>query len=204
MLLVLGCHGLLSPQAHAQLFGSRNVGSPLNSPFNRGGAGNAAATAGDIATGVLDGNERFVRGNRSRNDFVGSNRSSQTGFVGAGQAIGVGRVRTATEGLRVDASNTTRINRPLPAQPQRGMYYPRLELSFNRPGDSTLRTEIAPDMRIQQRATTVAGEDARVPLAGRTAILRGQVDSQHTAELTGRILSFEPGIDQVQNELTVR
>ncbi|MFG0262774.1 MAG: BON domain-containing protein [Novipirellula sp. JB048] len=187
--------------AQAQLFGSRSVGSPLS-----GRTGNRAGNAGfnNSSAGALEGTERFLRGNRSRDAFVGSSRSDQRGFVGAGQAIGVGRVRTATEGLQIDTTNTQRINRPLPRQPRRGMYYPRLEIAFELAEDVAPRSEIPPSVRIQRRVTNLLGDEVEVAIDGRTAVLRGTVESQHQADLAARVLSFEPGIDHVQSELQVR
>ena len=201
MTAALVIFGLSCGTAQAQLFGSRTLGSPLRNDSADRALG---ASVDGTSSGMLQGSERFLRGNRSRNDFVGSNRSDQTGFVGAGQAIGVGRVQSATEGLRIDAADTQRINRPLPRQPRRGMYYPRLEIAFDVSDDISLRTEVTPSLRIRQRVTKVAGDNIELTLADRTAVLRGTVESQHDADLATRLLSFEPGIDHVQNELQVR
>lgn len=193
---------MLATPAHAQLFGNRSVGRPINSPQGQGGGLGAGGAASVGATaGMLDGSERFLRGNRSRRDFVGSNRGSQTGFVGATQAIGVGRVPAATEGLRIDRSAAPQLNRPLPAQLSQGLYYPRLELGFSPPDTLIAPTEVAASQRMLDRVYGVAGESVDLTIAGRTAILRGTVKSARAAELAEQLLSFEPAIDHVQNEL---
>ncbi|MEO8269215.1 MAG: hypothetical protein ABI557_05815 [Aureliella sp.] len=187
---------------HAQMFGARKVGSPISSPLSQGGGLNSNAAGS--AVGILNGNERFVRGNRSRRDFVGSDRNEQSGFVGAGQAIGVGRVPSATEGLRIQTADTARINRPIPVQPSKGIYYPRLEIGFDIQQSVTFPSaELVADERMLGRVINVTGSTVQLTLAGRTAILRGTVNSAHDAELAERLLSFEPGIDSIQNELSI-
>jgi osmotically-inducible protein OsmY len=41
-----------------------------------------------------------------------------------------------------------------------------------------------------------------VTLQGRTAVLRGGVATPHNRDLAARLALLEPGVDQVQNELT--
>lgn len=93
---VLLSGSLLVETAEAQLFGARSLGQPLN----RRAAAGAASTSAMESAGTVRGDERFLRGNRGRREFVGSTRDSQQGFVGSEQAIGVGRVRTSVESLR--------------------------------------------------------------------------------------------------------
>lgn len=202
ILLCVAVSFFTTSAAQAQLFGARSVGSPISSPFSQGGSLNSNAAGS--AVGILSGNERFVRGNRSRRDFVGSDRNEQSGFVGVGQAIGVGRVPSATEGLRIQTSDTQRINRPIPAQSAKGIYYPRLEIAFDvEPSTTISPAELSADERLLKRVVNVAGDSVQVTLAGRIAILRGTVKSAHDAELAAQLLSFEPGIDRVQNELSI-
>jgi len=190
-----------SQPAWGQLFGARNVGSPIRSPFESRSNGTPAAAG--VAAGTLDGSERFVRGNRSRNDFVGSDRNQQSGFVGAGQAIGVGRVRTATEGLRIKTTDTTRLNRPLPPQSRKGIYYPRLEIAFDTDVSEPSPELAAVKARVSERVTGVAGDNVELTIEGRTAFLTGAVSSHRAAELAEQLLRFEPGVDRVENNLRV-
>lgn len=193
---------MVATPAHAQLFGNRSVGQPISSPLNQGGGLDASGVSSAGATaGMLDGSERFVRGNRSRRDFVGSNRGSQTGFVGSTQAIGVGRVPPATQGLRIERSAAPQLNRPLPPQLSQGLYYPRLELGFSSPDTLIAPSEVAASQRMLDRIYGVAGESVELTIAGRTAILRGTVENARAAELAEQLLSFEPAIDHVRNEL---
>ena len=201
-LLCILVSSFIANPAQAQMFGARSVGGTISSPLSQGGSLNSNA-AGSGA-GTLTGNERFVRGNRSRRDFVGSDRTEQSGFVGSGQAIGVGRVPSATEGLRIQAIDTQRINRPIPAQSTKGIYYPRLEIGFDvKPSTSVSPDALSADERLLARVVQVTGDTVQLTLAGRTAILRGTVKSVRDAELAEQLLSFEPGIDRIQNDLSI-
>ncbi len=210
-------HGLAS----AQLVGNRVIGAPATSLTqqraaslapppnigiglaNPGGIGQAANAIGSLGTRMQVNNTRFVRGNRSRQDFVGSNRSDLNGFVGSGQAIGVGRVPSAVENLRIETTKT-KINRPLPPQPAKGMYYPRLEIDFETTASQSERLVEGPASQdVSDRVAQFSGGNASVRMAGSTAILRGRVNSIRTSELLVQLLSFEPGIDRVKNELSI-
>ena len=201
---------------HAQLIGNRTVGAPIASPGARQqpgtgpsnvGQGTAAPGASSIGNGngpTVNG--RFVRGNRQRSDFVGSNRTDQQGFVGATQAIGVGRVQSATDTLRIPKARTA--NRPVPLQPTSGMYYPKLDFeeilaidTMDRPNEDTAGESFLEE--IQTRMKRIADAEIGLEMNGRTAILRGKVDSQRTADLLSRVLQFEPGIDDVRNEMVI-
>jgi hypothetical protein len=85
------------------------------------------------------------------------------------------------------------------------MYYPRLVLDLGPTASAaTPSTSVAvASSEIQRRIQSVGGENVQVLLAGDTAILRGTVASQRIAELVINVLSFEPGIDRVDNQLTV-
>lgn len=222
-LLMAGMDVLLQHEvASAQLIGNRAVGTPLSSPSQQRGAGGfttpTAGTGQTSASGIgqasnaigslgnrmqID-NTRFVRGNRSRQDFVGSNRTDLSGFVGAGQALGVGRVPSAAENLRIETSKA-KINRPLPPQPAKGMYYPRLKVDFEKTlSREELRREDPAGKEASERVAQFSAGNAKVTMSGSTAILRGTVNSVRASELLVQLLSFEPGIDRVRNELVVQ
>lgn len=207
----------------AQLIGNRSVGNApgniqQNSPGGRIGAGSFTSPsaqsgvlpgmsgAGSMTlgttTGGIQSNGRFVRGNRPRGEFVGSNRTELSGFVGAGQAIGVGRVLTAAETLKLEASNA-RVNRPVPPQPTKGMYYPKLSLDGDDRRDAEVIRESPSRIEIEARVERSLGERIFVRMDGSTAIVRGIVTSQRAADVIEQLLRFEPGIDTVKNELQI-
>ena len=57
--------------------------------------------------------------------------------------------------------------------------------------------------RLSASPSIRATEPLEVSMAGRTATLRGTVESEHEKQLAGLMLLFEPGISKVQNELAV-
>lgn len=192
-------------EAFGQLIGNRTVGTApgFNQPRNPSGNLGGNPGSGNNLSPPING--RFVRGNRSRNDFVGSNRTDQTGFVGSTQAIGVGRVQSAVEGLR--ATSQRSVNRPLPAQPSTGLYYPKLEIDFtekiaSHKDEQTARVETV-FLEAQERVSNVSGAKVSVVRVGELAIVRGQVRDKRTADLIVMLLGFEPGIDQVRNEMQI-
>ena len=81
--------------ADAQLFGSPSIGSPAlqqtqqrvpaMAPNPNGMIGGASSAIPSVGSRLQVNSTRFVRGSRSRQDFVGSNRSDQTGVVGVGK-----------------------------------------------------------------------------------------------------------------------
>ena len=200
----------------AQLIGNRTIGAPAGATQQQrpqGGLTSAVGITGATGSttmpganaGLQGGTNRYVRGNRSRLDFVGSNRTDLKGFVGSEQALGVGRVLSAVENLRIETTKSGKINRPLPQQPAKGMYYPKLEIDFEVP-DAQVATGTGGQARpeVRERVNQVAGSNAIITMSGNTAVLRGAVNSKRTSELIEQLLRFEPGIDRVRNELTIK
>ena len=200
---------------YAQLIGNRPTSSPTASSQQR--PANSLTTP-NIGTGLAggisplnssitlqNGPKRYLRGNRARQDFVGSNRTDLTGFVGSEQALGVGRVPSAADSLRLETTRSAKINQPLPKQPAKGMYYPRLEIAFDiASSQGELLSVGDASMDILERVSQVSGGSANVTMSGTTAILRGTVNSTRTSDLLSQLLSFEPGIDGVKNELMIK
>ena len=193
--LVLLALLLSAESAQAQLFGNRSVGSPLRSRTSP-----MSNMSNQETTGQLQGTERFVRGNRSRNDFVGSDRGELSGFVGSQQAIGVGRVRTTAEDFRVEAANTRNMNRAIPAQPTKGMYYPRLKMPSIETARRTHRNALL-HPKLTTRVQRILGDGVSVRVRNRVAILEGTANSTEKLRLLQTMLLFEAGIDEVRTSM---
>ncbi|MBN2023821.1 MAG: BON domain-containing protein [Pirellulales bacterium] len=180
----------LVDDARGQLFGgTRRQGSPMN---RRAGAGDNAEV------GAVRGNERFIRGNRRRNDFIGTDTRDTAGFVGLQQGSSTGQVRSATAGLDIEReqeANTTR--RP------DTIYDPRLVVGFDvtRPSDSATAARLA--KRLAATPGLTLREPVRVTFQGQTATLSGQVASSRDRELAALVLLLEPGVATVRNNLSV-
>lgn len=204
--------------AWGQLFGERSTGQPLQSPRARGAGVQAAGQgfptpraqgpavqAGEADVGTLQGSERFLRENRSRDAFVGSDQRSLGGFVGSEQALGVGRVQTATETLSAPPDESRRINRPLPPLPDGAMYYPRLVLGdeFKKAAPAANSQQLNRDQALEERLAKHIDVPIQVLRQGDRAILRGTVASQEIADRLKLLISFEPQIYRIEDQLKV-
>ena len=172
-------------RADGQLFGERRLGQTLQRRAGR------AASAGRSAA-----NARFVRGNRSRGEFVGNTGRNDGGASTA---------RNRRQPVRPPQPRARRsINRPIPKLPRQAPYYPKLSIAFpvNRPTAVAQGAELAG--RLTQLFPERNGNLIEVLVAGRTATLRGAVASARQRELAEIVARFSPGISQIQNELTVR
>ena len=195
--LVAVALGLATDSAHGQMFGPRRLGQSL---ARRPGPG---APQSQEEIGSLQGNERFLRANRRPSDFVGPDVRELQRFIGALQARARAPATSTTEGLRRRVDRSETMNQALTPTAPGGPYHPRLEVSFQNfaPEPGTLdRNALDALVRSPQMSAT---SRIVVLVAGRTAILRGEVPSRRDRDLAELLLAFEPGISAIQNELTV-
>lgn len=179
--------------AEAQMFGSRSLGASRPT----------ARTATDTSNvGVVQGNERFVRGNRRKTDFVGTDTRDTSGFVGSEQGTATGRVRSATSDLRIErAPDVTRTTRP--STRATDMYEPRLAVGFRYGGLATEKLSSTLQQRLASSQAIHWTTPLEVSLEGPTATLQGTVASERDRRLAELLVLFEPGISTVRNELKV-
>jgi len=177
-----------STAVDAQMFGARTVGRTLS---------RQASPGSSEGTGTVR-NQRFVRGNRSAANFVGSDRSEAGSFVGTQQAGLGAAIRSAASGIQAAADEANQVNRPVPRPGKGDMYPPRLAVGFD--------YEPASGQELANRITAQVqkqGLPIEVWVEGRTAILRGAVASEEEQALARHLVEFEPGISAVRSELTV-
>lgn len=176
---------VVAERADGQLFGERRLGRTLQRR-----AGRAAATGPSAA------NARFLRGNRSRGEFVGNTGRN---------AGGASAARNTRQTSRPPQPRSRRnINPPIPRLPRQAPYYPKLSIAFpvTRPTAEARGAELAG--RLTRLFPAVSENQIEVLVAGKTATLRGAVASARQRELAEIVARFSPGIFQIQNELTVR
>ncbi len=181
-------------EAIAQMFGQRTTGRPLTMQEGRSQFESA---------GTLKGNERFFRRNRRPTDFVGPDVREMQGFVGSVQARATGRVTPTTEGLRRRVDRSTSINQPLTVAPRGRPHNPRVSISFSLPAvnESWLEDNV---LNLLANSPQMSGSSRiAVSVEGRTAILRGEVLGVNDRDLAEILVSFEPGISSIRNELVV-
>ncbi len=185
--------------AGAQLFGPRVLGQSLSRQPSPG-----LAAAEEV--GELRGTERFIRGNRGIRDFVGTDAADTPLFIGIQQGRSRGTIRSAITNLR--PPREPNVNQPQPQQPGPNLpYAPRLQLGFTPPeiAPSVVALDITErlvDALALQRSDLQADEIG-VILQGRTAILVGEVASEHERLLAQQLTMLEAGVSEVQNELTI-
>lgn len=187
--------------AQAQLFGARSLGNPLTRRAPNAGVAPAAMDS----AGAVQGDERFFRGNRSRDEFVGSNRSSLRGFIGSDQAIGTGRVRTSVESLQEPPDRSAAINRPVAPLAANAMYRPRLSISASEMATGSYIAAVADqrDAKLASRMSKAAGSDIQIFHQGERTVIRGMVASESMVEKLRILASFEPHIDTIESQLQV-
>ena len=155
----------------------------------------------DISTaGQIQGNERFIRGNRQPGEFVGADRDAD--FVGAPQA---GATPSGRRSQRRLGSQANRGGN----QPNRSSRNSRDAVRTHiRLGFSVVRptvTDVAPRLHRQLGKITLpkAGSPIQITVEKGTVILRGAVASAHDRAIAERLVLLEGGIWKVKNELTV-
>ena len=184
--------------ASAQMFGNRTLGRPITRPTQRGGVGQAQATEN---VGQFQGNERFVRGNRTARDFVGSDALERRTFVGQQGAAVQGPVISAIRDLR--PQREVNLNQAMRKLSTRQMYNPRLQVQFDfeRTSGEVLSDRIM--TQLQRTETLTWTSPIEVSVADGTATLRGMVASARDREMAEQLVRFEPGISAVKNDLVV-
>ena len=184
---------LQASSASAQLFGQRSMGRPFvpRSPYSR-----------EVELGTLEQNERFIRGNRRTSDFVGTDRSEARRFVGNQQAGSRANLQSAARGVREQRSQVSPINAPRPPLGANEPYDPKLHVAFgfSPPPESWLSDQLVGRLT---RSLNLPQGQIEVSVAERVATLRGVVASVRVREMAELLAKFEPGISQVQNQLTV-
>ena len=184
---------------------SRSLGGLSGSiaPPRDGGLGTLMESTAETV-GVVTGAERFLRGNRAADDFVGTDSGDRAGFVGSSTADNSGPIRSATTGPLVKTTTEPAINRTRVRSPAPYMYEARLRVGFDfNPQSLPTQTTKVVQRLIRARAIDPASS-IEVKLEGSTAILSGTVGSGREKSLAGILLMFEPGISKVKNELVVR
>ena len=173
-----------------------------NSATGQGATGQAAAGAGALSAGAPTG-ERYVRGNQKGN-FVGADTgdgatNSYSGMAGgAGGAAGnMGNMMQAfrqqnqqNKGAQNQQQNKLKVRTPFRVD---YMVQPSLTTTFT----SRMQTRYS-------NLPALKGKGSIEPvLEGDTLVLRGSVESAAARQLAEDLLSLEPGVNQVRNELEI-
>ena len=200
LLLLVPVFGLgMVDVASGQLFGNRQMGGSLMRQPAAGGG----EFAGNV--GMVQGNERYIRGNRAANDFVGGAGRDAGGFVGQVNAAMVDASRVPTTlGTPRQANRAPQINRPVQRHRPNTLHFPPLELGFQPEPEQVQQLAVTAEQNLGQSLVERFGNRIEVLVEGRTAILQGEVDDAKSSRLAELMAGFEPGISEVRNQLQVR
>lgn len=192
VLIVMIALVAVSSHCRAQgMFGERQLGQSVSKRSTPRSSGpDSGATSG----------RRFLRDERAVTDFVGSVIAQEAAgnFVG-GQSAASAAV-SSVQGLREEVRPV--LNRPRFVRPV-GLYPERLRLTASSLPPSSAALDVSPISDstlaiIQARSLTI-----EVSPEGHSAILLGAVPSEHDRQMTELLVKLEPGIQTVENRLTV-
>lgn len=191
------------------MFGSRTTGGSIGAG-NRtfGGMQGGSGSGMDTTAGQLSGNERFLRGNQQPGQFVGVDVGEFIGavpgggnqFDSGGSRRNRGQDRGRDRNRSDDNRRRNRDGRDGDSQSRRTTLPTRVVVAFDQPRPAPARA-IAVLQRRLSRLEPMSNLD--VTMQGRRAVLRGVVATDHDRDLAEQLIRLEPGIDAVQNELTV-
>ncbi|MCA9023775.1 MAG: BON domain-containing protein [Planctomycetaceae bacterium] len=209
-----------SATLQAQLFGP-NEHRKLSLADRRSSTGNSSLFGADLG----------IPSSRGTGAFVGADPTDQTGFIGVSESITPVPVVAATEGLQEEFIEN--VNEAVAIRTSAGIYSPRLTIafepiapsrstetrdgierslqgramSFQQSRDVTAPLLVDPAQRVQESLEKTLDTGSRAPIevtvVNRTATLRGFVASASDRNRAELVASFEPGIDHVENQLTV-
>lgn len=181
--------------------------SQLGTPGATGAAGAGAAGAAGTGTGITSnalggfdasfgasgalgaaalGRAGGLGGIGGLGGFGGGFGGIGGGFGGGG--FGGGRGGFNTQGQNSQTQTTIRAT---------------VKIGFSYPGPSAQVRSQAINRRLERVPLPGSANNVQVQMNGRTAVLVGSVESTDDGLLIERLLSLEPGIDGVDNQLTV-
>jgi hypothetical protein len=187
--------------------GRSNQASGQRMGMGTTGIGQAMGNNGQLQLGSgggqTTGSERYMRGNRQAGNFVGSDAAEVSQLfsnltAGRTNSDGAGNFGPQNRGRGNDFDNA-QSNSQATIVPHRlmiGFQYPQPRIALPLP-NAAGGTKIHGLSRIASRGPLT------VELQDRTLTLRGVVATDHDRALAEQLALLEPGISQVQNELTV-
>lgn len=192
--LVLAGSWLAAP-SQGQMFGNRRTGQPLSSQVG----------AGTLSAGTLQGNERFLRGNRSQSDFVGMGSADVGGFVGQVNAANPASGNIVLFQPPPARRNLSpQINRPVRARRPNTLHEPVLIADFLPDPERTAEREERAIGRLQSLFFDRFENRIGVSVEGRTATLLGVANDEDDSRLAEWIVRMEPGISEIRNQIQVQ
>lgn len=203
---------ILCGNCQAQMFGARSFGQSLQPQQNPGGGslggpvpapGITPGQPGGGTAPTINSSARFLKQNRTTNDFVGKDVNTPTRQVGGTQIIdNLGTQPAAMEVFERRVPESV-LNPPRAAVTRNRMYEPKLVVGF-RPVPRSIEV-VSASLNVQTTRLTQLDPNLQMTMTveGSTVRLEGQVSSEEARALIEQVMLFEPGISAVRNDLTV-
>lgn len=189
--------------------GASNSGS-LTGLSGQGGQGAQGATGGALSAGAPTG-ERYVRGNRN-GAFVGADTgdgaaNSYSGMAGgAGGAGGLGGAGGMMGNqMMMQAFRQTQQQGQNQGRNQQNKQQVRIPFKVDSLSAPPLTTTFTSRMTLRYANLPALAGKGRIAMVmeGDTLVLQGQVQTAADRKLAEDLLSLEPGVNQVRNELEI-
>lgn len=171
-----------------------------------GAGGFNAATSGMPSLGnaaQVSSGDRFVRDSRQAGAFVGADSADTREFVGQVGAGAAGQSRNAMQGRgRSTRRSTANANRGRNAG-RSAEIRSAVTVGFRHQAPAEAELSAALLARLQRADRIKSLVPLEISIGNGTATLRGAVATSYDRALAEQLVRLEPGIRQVQNELTV-
>ena len=200
LLLIMFLLAFDSSCVHAQIFGQRDFGRPLDRQSRR--APSVADSNSDA--GQVTGAERFIRGNRDRASFVGADQSETQSFVGSQQGSVEGEIVSSTAGIEPPLDRSAEINQAIKMPTPKKMHLPKIFMSAQFIAETNRIVASRSTGQLQRSVNLASQLPIEVSVVERTATLRGVVTSAKEKRLAETLALFEPGISNVRNQLQIQ
>jgi osmotically-inducible protein OsmY len=181
------------------MFGSRSLGQGIGASGSNfsGSPGNMVQEA-QAGAGQVEGGERYLRDSRQPGQFVGADSADTSAFYSQMQGNQGG---SGLQELLRGAAQREFQNQD-GGGGSRNPLRPRLTLGF-RPEINYAQVSTQMTTRLAKLPNLAILDPVTVSIAGRTAILRGRVATEHDRQMVAQIALLEPGVSAVQNDLRI-
>jgi len=161
-------------------------------------AGNVSGQTGQSQNFTIQRDANAFIGGSATSFFGGQGATGGTGLGGLGGIGGLGGFGRGNTGFGNQANQANTQNS---AEPQIRF---RITLGFTHPRPAGTKLSASLARRLTRIPQLPSAQSVAVTMEDRTAVLAGQVDSEHERKLIEKLAMMEPGVSAVRNELTVK
>lgn len=180
------------------MFGSRSMGQGISSTGFGLDLGSGSGS-GTNTVGQITGSERFLQSNRQPGQFVGGNSQTALSVMSQFSAAGNTMVNP-TQGLQQLQFGAGEQQPAAPPVPQ---FRASLSVDFAHPNVSSTAMLGNLSKRLGNTLGLKIQKPIQVTVQGSTAVLQGEVETEHDRFLAEQVARLEPGVWAVRNELSV-